>query len=642
MQAGADTQNGFFWRPQSANAAVKIVAPEHRPATPKSPSSRKDSTQRQCRNILIYGSCKFQDKGCIYYHPPTQDVSPPQDRPDSPASAAFSANAPVFIPKSTLSVRSSTPQSVQAQSETFVPTPPLTATSDDYTEHDPYDPYYYPPDLHGEASTDELAAKMQAMETNVYDMSVDPHQMGLSAEYDSMSAFYPHPQPTYVQQPLNYHLYTRPLPSLFTRNYFIPDDVREELQRRSEIIRTAPMPGLNLPEDLQGYHSIVPLEPLVGEKRKFGNWSTVVYRAINEKDGVPYALRRMESYRIPHVTAFAAIEAWNKIRHPNIVSVKEAFTTRAFNDNSLVVVYDYYANAQTLYDAYVKPKAPSFVNGRLQQQSQLLPEHTLWSFIVQIASAIKAVHERGMAVRAVDPTKILVTDKNRVRLGSCGILDALTWEAPVDVAIFQMEDLARFGAIIVTLCCQNVAASHTNNLAKALDTLGRTYSNDVKKIIVWLYGKPGPHKTIENFLDVIGSRVVAEMDEMQTSVDRLQAELMNELENARLVRLLAKMGFINERPEFAREPRWSETGDRYIIKLFRDYVFHQVDENGNPVINLTHVLTCLNKLDAGTDERIMLISRDEQSCLVVSYKDIKGFIDSAFSDLATAATSGRM
>lgn len=47
---------------------------------------------------------------------------------------------------------------------------------------------------------------------------------------------------------------------------------------------------------------------------------------------------------------------------------------------------------------------------------------------------------------------------------------------------------------------------------------------------------------------------------------------------------------------FAREPRWSETGDRYIIKLFRDYVFHQVDENGNPVINLSHVLACLNKV----------------------------------------------
>lgn len=34
-----------------------------------------------------------------------------------------------------------------------------------------------------------------------------------------------------------------------------------------------------------------------------------------------------------------------------------------------------------------------------------------------------------------------------------------------------------------------------------------------------------------------------------STVDRLEGELMGELENARLVRLLCKFGFINERPE---------------------------------------------------------------------------------------------
>ena len=47
---------------------------------------------------------------------------------------------------------------------------------------------------------------------------------------------------------------------------------------------------------------------------------------------------------------------------------------------------------------------------------------------------------------------------------------------------------------------------------------------------------------------------------------------------------------------FDRDARWSETGDRYILKLFRDYVFHTVDEQGNPVVNLGHVLTHLNKV----------------------------------------------
>jgi hypothetical protein len=73
---------------------------------------------------------------------------------------------------------------------------------------------------------------------------------------------------------------------------------------------------------------------------------------------------------------------------------------------------------------------------------------------------------------------------------------------------------------------------------------------------------------------------------------------------------------------FDHDPRWSETGDRYIVKLFRDHVFHSVDENGRPVVDLSHILTNLNKLDAGVEEKIMLTSRDEISCLVVSYREV--------------------
>jgi PAB-dependent poly(A)-specific ribonuclease subunit 3 len=142
-----------------------------------------------------------------------------------------------------------------------------------------------------------------------------------------------------------------------------------------------------------------------------------------------------------------------------------------------------------------------------------------------------------------------------------------------------------------------------------------------------------------------------------SQADLLENELQRELENARLVRLLAKFGFINERPEcvlspmrgaqsgqrlispvpclrYDHDPRWAETGDRYIIKLFRDYLFHQISEHGRPVIDLSHVLTCLNKLDAGVDEQIALVSRDEQSCLIVSYREVKNCLENSFRELA--------
>ncbi|KAI0339058.1 hypothetical protein BDW22DRAFT_1409209 [Trametopsis cervina] len=442
-----------------------------------------------------------------------------------------------------------------------------------------------------------------------------------------MDVFYP-TQHAFTRQPLNYHLYTHPRPDSMQSRYFVSDALREELQKRSEAVHAAPPPGLSLPEETQGYHSLVPLEPVIGDRRKFGNWYSTVYKAINSSDGAAYALRRIESFRLTSQSAFSGIEAWSQIKHPNLVLVKEAFTTRAFNDNSLVVVYDYHPNSQTLFEAHLRPKAPQYHNGRLQAQSNRIPERTIWSYIVQIASAMKAVHDAGLAMRIIDVTKIVVTGTNRIRVGSCGIVDILTHEARQDVGVLQQEDLTMFGRLIFTLCCNNTSAA--NNLPKSLETLNRHYSQELKNVALYLVAKPNHLKNIRHLCEKLASQTLAEFDEFQSATDRLESELMSELENGRLVRLLCKFGFINERPEFARDPRWSETGDRYIIKLFRDYVFHQVDEHGNPVVNLGHVLTCLNKLDAGVDERIMLVSRDEQSCLVVSYREIKSCIETAF------------
>lgn len=85
----------------------------------------------------------------------------------------------------------------------------------------------------------------------------------------------------------------------------------------------------------------------------------------------------------------------------------------SLHDSALVVVYDYHPNSQTLFEAHLKPKAPQFYNGRLQAQTNRLTERIIWSYVVQIASAIKVVHEAGLAVRVIDLTKILLTGKNR-------------------------------------------------------------------------------------------------------------------------------------------------------------------------------------------------------------------------------------
>ena len=43
------------------------------------------------------------------------------------------------------------------------------------------------------------------------------------------------------------------------------------------------------------------------------------------------------------------------------------------------------------------------------------------------------------------------------------------------------------------------------------------------------------------------------------------------------------------------DPEWSETGDRYLLKLFRDYIFHQVTETGTAWVDFAHIVATLNR-----------------------------------------------
>lgn len=133
---------------------------------------------------------------------------------------------------------------------------------------------------------------------------------------------------------------------------------------------------------------------------------------------------------------------------------------------------------------------------------------------------------------------------------------------------------------------------------------------------------------------MISPKLVDYIAQVHSYSDTLEGQLQLALENGRVARLMMKLGFINERNDA------SETGDAYIVKLFRDHVFHQVDAEGKPLIDLAHVLYNLNKvssllikLDAFCDDRILLMSRDEQSCLIVSYREVATCVMNSYNDL---------
>lgn len=134
-------------------------------------------------------------------------------------------------------------------------------------------------------------------------------------------------------------------------------------------------------------------------------------------------------------------------------------------------------------------------------------------------------------------------------------------------------------------------------------------------------------------LKYINTRIYENMDRCYCYSDTLESELCKELDNGRLLRLLLKLGFLNERPEHTHNPNWSESGQYYIAKLLRDYVFHQDNEDGTPNVDYAHIVECLNKLDIGTDENILLQSKDERTILVVSYKEAKKILTDCFQEI---------
>ena len=92
------------------------------------------------------------------------------------------------------------------------------------------------------------------------------------------------------------------------------------------------------------------------------------------------------------------------------------------------------------------------------------------------------------------------------------------------------------------------------------------------------------------------------------------------------------MSFINQ--QYLNDESNSSTNqDLEIISLFKDYLFYQLNENEQPIIDFGHVIDCLNKLDIGSNDKILLVTKDEESLLVISFKELKNCIGLAFHDL---------
>ncbi|KAG5519800.1 hypothetical protein PMAC_000073 [Pneumocystis sp. 'macacae'] len=600
------------------------------------------ASQTLCRNILIHGYCKFADKGCIFNH---ENYRTFEKNSTSFSSEIFKKNIhDMSLFTSNDSLSKLYPRSI-AQVPDFVPRSKL-SLSNQSSNSQPSVSIKNHNALPELASYDLIDTNLKQSfgidhEFSKFDINFVPDSYSSFPFYDTNSAsssnFYDHEiyyNQTPVYQPLQYHLYASHAPyrenlepyQRTVYDFFMSNTLREDLQRKSEAIHQV-LVDSNLPNQILGYHSLVPLDTLHNRNTRIFGYPSWVYKVFSSNDGYSYVFRRLEGFRLLNESSINLVKIWKRVRNANIISIHEAFTTNAFGDSSIVFVYDYHPLSITLYEKYF---CQYLQKGSKCSDRCIISEYVLWGYLIQIISAIKCIHAEGLAVRVLDLTKILLTEKNRLRLNCCGIMDVILPGFRKNDQQLQNHDFTLLGQLILVLACSSLTA--IENIKESFDYIIKHYSKNFQDIVFYLL-KNTELKSIDKLVVLVSSHIIDSFNSSLCYNDTLESELCRELENGRLVRLLCKFGFINERPEFDHDELWSETGDRYLIKLLRDYVFHQVDENGNPVIDMAHVISCLNKLDAGVDEKIMLVSRDEQNCLIVSYKELKNCIQSAFLDL---------
>lgn len=465
-------------------------------------------------------------------------------------------------------------------------------------------------------------------------------------------------------------------------SFFVSDSIKEELVKRLAASQEMPSENslVDVPAKVDMYINLVPMESSPGTNSfTFSGMVSSVYRATNSETGQLCCLRRFHRFQ-PNTTnaklLMGTIENWKKIQHPNVVQLRQVFTTKVFGDNSVIFVYDYHPSSQTLMSCYfsnqlnsLNAHSSSMINGystssrpysQQQNTRKYLPEQTIWNYIIQLSSALRTIHQAHLAFRSFDPSKILVTSgwsnnannqfssrgrNARVRLSFCGVHDILTLDTFLQcsnprafILLFQQEDLVLFGRLCLALATNSLSAfTQQDNLQEYMDAIPRTYSNDLKNIISYLISsKPqnsNKHRSIDEIMPMIGARFYMQLDHVYLKYDYLFDELTKEIDNGRLLRLLSKLGTINERSEHQLDPNWSETGDRYMLKLFRDYLFHQFDEDGRPWLDLGHIISNLNKFDAGSTEKICLVSRDAQNVIIVSFEELKRCFEAAINDL---------
>ncbi|KAF0691144.1 Aste57867_17568 [Aphanomyces stellatus] len=360
------------------------------------------------------------------------------------------------------------------------------------------------------------------------------------------------------------------------------------------------------------------------------------YKVLSETDGRTYALRRIENVRTTPEIVQQAVDTWKRVGHAALVPLHRAFVSHG----ALFFLCEFYPGAVSLQHKFLSTTTTTRPT-----------EALLWAILTQVCAALRVVHGANLACKAIHPRRLLLTAHDRIRITGVGVLDVLEYDSLKSkprVDTMQREDILSLGKAVLSLATLHEWHPSTQN--EWLADMQHHYSPSLchvvallvdqnivtVRVVLWVCATDSGVQ-VADLSAPLQDHLFATLDHQHRLADEYEHQLASEYQNGRMLLLLMKLGLVNERPDLHQDRSWAETGDRYLLQLFRDYVFHQVDEANRPVVDFGHVVDCLNKLDSAAPEKILLSSRDGQSILVASYAEVHRCVQNTFSDLLTAA-----
>ena len=316
-----------------------------------------------------------------------------------------------------------------------------------------------------------------------------------------------------------------------------------------------------------------PLDAPNGSKnvRSSFGYPITTYKVVSREDGHLYCLRRVDSVRsVSHKIAQIVSDRWASavtmpsqravLDHPGLVRFYQCFVA----NRAVFFIHQYCPGARTLRERFLGDA----------MRAAPLSEPMIWSCVTQLVAAIRAVHGGNMACRTLQLNHILCHGESRIRLriNCLAVVDALEFESRKQVGDLQMEDMRDLGRLILSLASGSEVTKNSdgNTIHRCDIFVAQNCSAELHSLTLSLLQSSKP-PSIFAISNGIAHHALDELDLQQITLDRTETALSAEYDSGRALRLLLKMAYVNERPELGRNRRWIESGDCYVLKLFRDY-----------------------------------------------------------------------